>query len=57
MAHHQGMILLAIANSLRDGIVRRCFHGKPAVKATELLLQERPVATVTRQSIRPPSAA
>ena len=57
MAHHQGMILLAIANSLRDGIVRRWFHGKPAVKATELLLQERPVATVTRQSIRPPSAA
>ena len=41
MAHHQGMSLVAIANVLRDGIMRARFHGEPIVQATELLLQER----------------
>jgi hypothetical protein len=43
MAHHQGMSLLAIANFLHDGVVRKWFHGDPRVQATELLLQERPL--------------
>ncbi len=41
MAHHQGMIVLGIADALLDGIMRRRFHGEPIVRASELLLQER----------------
>ena len=46
MAHHQGMILLSIANFLHDGVVQSWFHGDPRVQATELLLHEKPVAHV-----------
>ena len=49
MAHHQGMSLLSIANFLHHDVVQRWFHGNPRVQATELLLQEKPVAYV-----RPP---
>ena len=41
MAHHQGMILAAIANVLKDGMFRTCFHSNSIIQATELLLQER----------------
>ncbi len=41
MAHHQGMLLVAIANVLHGGAMRARFHADPAVQATELLLQER----------------
>ncbi len=41
MAHHQGMTLVALANVLRDGVMRARFHGEPIIQATELLLQER----------------
>jgi cyclic beta-1,2-glucan synthetase len=41
MAHHQGMTVVAIANSLLDGVMRTRFHAEPIVQATELLLQER----------------
>jgi cyclic beta-1,2-glucan synthetase len=41
MAHHQGMTIVAIANVLLHGIMRRHFHTEPQVQATELLLQER----------------
>ena len=41
MAHHQGMMLVAIANALHDGAMRARFHAEPIVQATELLLQER----------------
>ncbi|MEO7386141.1 MAG: glucoamylase family protein, partial [Gammaproteobacteria bacterium] len=41
MAHHQGMTVVALANVLFDGIMRRRFHSEPRVQATELLLQER----------------
>jgi cyclic beta-1,2-glucan synthetase len=46
MAHHQGMSLLAIANLFHDCVVQRWFHNNPQVQATELLLQEKPVARV-----------
>lgn len=46
MAHHQGMSLLALANFLEDGMVENWFHREPRVQATELLLQEKPVAYV-----------
>jgi cyclic beta-1,2-glucan synthetase len=41
MAHHQGMTIAAIANTLLDGTMRSRFHAEPMVQATELLLQER----------------
>jgi len=44
MAHHQGMILLSIANFLHEGAVQRWFHSNRRVQATELLLHEKPVA-------------
>jgi cyclic beta-1,2-glucan synthetase len=40
-AHHQGMTLVAIANTVLQGIMVSRFHADPRVKATELLLQER----------------
>lgn len=41
MAHHQGMTIVAIANSLQDGQMRARFHREPIIQASELLLQER----------------
>ncbi|WP_252727248.1 GH36-type glycosyl hydrolase domain-containing protein [Paracoccus sp. C2R09] len=41
MAHHQGMTIVAIANVLQDGRMRHRFHAEPAIRAAELLLQER----------------
>jgi cyclic beta-1,2-glucan synthetase len=41
MAHHQGMILIALDNLLNDNVMQRRFHSEPLVQATELLLQER----------------
>ena len=43
MAHHMGMSLLAIANSLRNNVVQQWFHAHPMIQATEMLLQEIPV--------------
>ena len=48
MAHHQGMILIAIDNRLHgDSMVRR-FHADALVRTTEALLFERPAAAVPR---------
>jgi len=41
MAHHQGMILLALANYLQDEAMIRRFHADPRVQSAELLLQEQ----------------
>ncbi len=41
MAHHQGMTIVAIANTLHDGEMRARFHREPMIQACELLLQER----------------
>ncbi|MGE6790531.1 GH36-type glycosyl hydrolase domain-containing protein [Pseudomonas guineae] len=41
MAHHQGMSIVAIANTLHDGQMRARFHREPMIQACELLLQER----------------
>ena len=57
MAHHQGMSLLAITNSLCAGVFRRWFHRNPSVQSTELLLQERPAERVNLHSGRPRIAA
>ena len=53
MAHHQGMTITAIANTLQDGVLRARFHAEPMVQGVELLLQER----VPRDaSLAPPRA-
>ena len=44
MAHHQGMSLLAVTNLLHDSIVQHWFHANPRVRATELLLHEKPLS-------------
>ncbi|MES2541569.1 MAG: glucoamylase family protein, partial [Pseudomonadota bacterium] len=41
MAHHQGMTIVAIANTLQDGRLRDRFHAEPMIQGAELLLQER----------------
>ena len=41
MAHHQGMTITAIANTVQDGTLRRRFHDDPLVQSVDLLLQER----------------
>lgn len=41
MAHHQGMTITAIANTLRNGRLRDRFHAEPMIQGVELLLQER----------------
>jgi cyclic beta-1,2-glucan synthetase len=41
MAHHQGMMLVAIANVLKDGLFRTRFHSEPMIQAADSLLQER----------------
>jgi hypothetical protein len=46
MAHHQGMSLLAITNLLTGKPFHRWFHRDPRVRATELLLHEKPIQVV-----------
>ncbi|WP_089609262.1 GH36-type glycosyl hydrolase domain-containing protein [Dehalobacterium formicoaceticum] len=41
MAHHQGMILVALNNYFHQNVMQRRFHGDPVVQAGELLLQEK----------------
>lgn len=53
MAHHQGMILIAIANTLTNDRMIERFHSDLRVQATELLLQERVPRDVTTIVPRP----
>ncbi len=47
MAHHQGMIMTALANFLRDRTLQQRFQRQSLVRSTDLLLQERiPVAVL-----------
>lgn len=41
MAHHQGMSLVAFANTVHDGAMRHRFHSSPLIQSADLLLQER----------------
>jgi cyclic beta-1,2-glucan glucanotransferase len=51
------MSMLGIANLLHDNVVQRWFHNNPRVQATELLLQEKPVAGVRKCDLQRGSAA
>lgn len=42
MAHHQGMILCALCNALRDNTLCNLFMDIPEARALRLLLQEKP---------------
>ena len=42
MAHHQGMSLLAVTNTLCDDVVQQWFHANPLIQSAELLLHESP---------------
>jgi cyclic beta-1,2-glucan synthetase len=46
MAHHQGMTLLAIDNTLLGNRMQARFHNDPIVQSTEFLLEERMPALV-----------
>jgi len=52
MAHHQGMALCAIANRLLNDTHCRRLDAEPAVRAVELLLQER--VPLDAPEVRPP---
>lgn len=41
MAHHEGMILLSVANTLCDNFIMQLFHNAAEVRAGEHLLQEK----------------
>ncbi len=41
MAHHQGMILLSIANFLQGNRMVERFHADPLIQSVEILLQEQ----------------
>jgi len=40
MAHHQGMIFVALLNFLHDDVIVSRFHANPYIESVELLLQE-----------------
>jgi len=41
MAHHQGMILLSIANTLKGNVMVQRLHAHPLIQSVDLLLQEQ----------------
>ena len=43
MAHHQGMSMMAVLNLIHDNITQDWFHANANLKATELLLHEKPI--------------
>lgn len=45
MAHHLGMSICALCNTLYKGYIQELFHAHPRVKALESLLYERPNLT------------
>ena len=53
MAHHQGMILCAVANVLCDDVLPEQLRSSPRLRALEALFQEEPVRRVPdRQAFR-----
>ena len=56
MAHHQGMILLALVNYLHDNVMVRRFHADPVVRSVELLLQEKVPYDAPIEAVQPEDA-
>jgi len=56
MAHHQGMILLAISNLLTSSTMHQRFHAVPMIAATERLLHEKmPMEVPVEETFAMPS--
>jgi cyclic beta-1,2-glucan glucanotransferase len=53
MAHHQGMILVALDNALNGGAMVHRFHAEPIVQTVEPLLFERPADSPPLELPRP----
>src|SRR3954453_19985045 len=53
MAHHQGMMILGIANVVSDGVMRERFHAEPMINGAGLLLQERMPRDVSAARLPP----
>jgi cyclic beta-1,2-glucan synthetase len=49
MAHHQGMILMAMVNFFHDDIMVRRMHSDPRIQSVEMLLQEQVPQAVQAQ--------
>jgi len=56
MAHHQGMILLALVNYLHHNVMVRRFHADPLVRSVEMLLQEKVPYDVPLELVQPEDA-
>lgn len=55
MAHHQGMILCALCNALRDNVLVRAFMTPPEAKAqSDLLLERAPIGAPRRKDFPVP---
>ncbi|MGC9396239.1 MAG: GH36-type glycosyl hydrolase domain-containing protein [Anaerolineae bacterium] len=53
MAHHQGMILLALVNYLYANVMVRRFHADSVVRSVELLLQEKVPYDAPIEAVQP----
>jgi arsenate reductase-like glutaredoxin family protein len=45
------MCLLALTNLLKNNVVQKWFHDTPRVRATELLLHEKPLSKETLKEL------
>ncbi|HHY90364.1 MAG TPA: glycosyl transferase, partial [Clostridiales bacterium] len=55
MAHHQGMILLALNNYLNHNPMQKRFHSDPVIASGEILLQEKiPVRAIITKEYKEP---
>ena len=52
MAHHQGISLLALLNTLEPGAAQKWFHADKRVQSAAQLLEERPMKASTLPTLR-----
>ncbi|MBN1438670.1 MAG: hypothetical protein JW929_04595 [Anaerolineales bacterium] len=57
MSHHHGMILAALVNTLKDGILLRRFHADPRIRTVDILMQEQSPAGIPLAQPTPPVMA
>ncbi|WP_353154834.1 glucoamylase family protein [Herminiimonas fonticola] len=61
MAHHQGMLLVALGNVINRNVMRHRFHHEPIIRSAELLLHEaqprwvQPASLAIREDIERPT--
>ena len=52
MAHHQGMLLVALGNVLNGRIMRRRFHREPILRSADLLLHEHQPQLINASALK-----